>query len=908
MADPVLTKHTIKKQHSHSILTCFLGCEKFVNISSTNCGSTSSRQSAEQWCANLCPISSAAGSIIFQSNRSGQLELLRSTVIEITMQTPTHSILSLSLIFAGALQAQEAEPTTEQIQFFESKIRPVLIDACYECHSSEGGRVKGGLALDSREGLRLGGDSGVAIEPGNADDSLLWISLTHTDPDYEMPPKKKMPDEVVADFKKWIDMGAPDPRSNETFVVKSEIDIEEGKKFWSFQKPARTKLPEVENEEWVKSDIDKFVLAKLKEAELKPAKQAEPTALVRRLFFDLIGLPPSPDQARKFFEAWKENPDDAVAGIVEQLLDSNQFGERWGRHWLDAARYAESTGKDVNVTFPHAWRYRDYVIDSFNEDKPYDRFLKEQVAGDLLPIKNDEDWQENLVATGFLALGTKGLNEQSARQFQMDLVDEQIDTLTQATLGLTVACARCHDHKFDPIPTADYYALAGIFLSTETYFGTVPAVQNRRSTDLLILPVDDPTGPRMTDAEREGLEARLAGMLEEQAELRQQRRLERSGQGTADPNAAQKAIRLTTVTNMIQAKLKGIDENGQPKTFAMGVQDRDSQIDATVLVRGEIDKPAQPVERGFVQVVDHSDSPTIKEGHSGRLELADWLTSTENPLTARVMVNRVWMHLFGKGIVASPNNFGTTGQAPTHPELLDHLAMEFMASGWSVKSLIRDIVLSQTYQMSSEFDSSNYQIDPDNNLIWRANQRRLDAEAIRDSMLAVGGNLDLARPRGSLVSETGDARIGQILQPETFDKPSVKRSVYLPIVRDAVPESLALFDFAEPGLVAGNRESTNVPSQALYLMNNTFVSNQAKSMGATLLERFDNPKQRVGYAFLQTYGRPPTDEEIKSCIDFFQKFMPAAARESGSRQAAEQLAMSTFCQALFSSAEFRYLN
>ncbi|MFT5471437.1 MAG: hypothetical protein ACI8UO_006571, partial [Verrucomicrobiales bacterium] len=601
--------------------------------------------------------------------------------------------------------------------------------------------------------------------------------------------------------------------------------------------------------------------------------------------------------------------DAAVASTVEQLLDSERFGERWGRHWLDTARYAESTGKDINMTYPHAWRYRDYVIDSFNEDKPYDRFLKEQVAGDLLPIKTDEDWQENLIATGFLALGTKGLNEQSARQFQMEVVDEQIDTLTQATMGLTVACARCHDHKFDPIPTTDYYALAGIFLSTETFYGTVAAVQNRRSSNLLILPIHDPTGETMSAESRAGLEKRLADMEAEQIVLRQARQRERQGMGTADPNSAQKAIRLTTVTNQIRARLEGVGADGKPKTFAMGVQDRDDQIDATVLVRGEIDKPAQTVERGFVQVIEHAETPEqIKSGSSGRLELASWLTSPENPLTARVMVNRVWMHLFGKGIVASPNNFGTSGQAPTHPELLDHLAVKFMEDDWSVKSLIRGIVLSKTYRMSSEFDSANYQVDPDNNLLWRANQRRLDAEAIRDSMLTVSGNLELERPRGSLVSETGDARIGQILQPEAFDKPSAHRSVYLPIVRDAVPESLALFDFAEPGFVAGNRETTNVPSQALYLMNNSFVSAQAKSMGASLLERSDDPKQRVGFAFLQTYGRAPTQEEIQSCINFFNKFMPAAAREAGGRKEAEELAMASFCQALFSSAEFRFLN
>ena len=818
------------------------------------------------------------------------------------------TILLAAAWLPAAISFGQDKPTAEQIAFFESKIRPVLIDACYECHSNEGGRVKAGLALDSREGLRLGGDSGVAVEPGNPEDSLLWISLTHTDPDYEMP-KKKLPDSVVADFKKWIEMGAPDPRINETFVVETEIDIEEGKKFWSFQKPVKPAPPAVENADWPASPLDRFVLAKLEEANLTPAPDAKPATLLRRLFFDLIGLPPSPQQARAFFEAWKQNPDEAIAATVDSLLASPQFGERWGRHWLDVARYGESTGKDVNMAYPSAWRYRDYVIDSFNADKPYDRFLIEQVAGDLLPVKSDEQWQEHLIATGFLAIGTKGLNEQSARQFQMDVVDEQIDALTQATLGLTVACARCHDHKFDPIPTADYYALAGIFLSTETFYGTVPATQNRRSSELLILPVDDPVGKPISVAERTAMQERLAGMEREIAELRQQRIRERQGMtSTAGPNALQRALRLSAQSNLIRAKLNGHNEDGKPKTFAMGVQDRDRQIDATVLVRGEIDKPAQQVGRGFVQVLEHAETPEIRLETSGRLELAGWLTSKENPLTARVMANRVFQHLFGKGIVASPNNFGTTGQAPTHPELLDHLAVTFMENEWSVKSLIREIVLSHTYRMGSGFDSENYAQDPDNNLLWRANQRRLDAEAIRDAMLAASGNLDLTRPRGSLVSTMGDLRIGQVIQPETFDQPSVHRSVYLPIVRGAVPEALALFDFAEPGLVSAARETTNVPSQALYLMNNAFVSQQAKSMGARIVAATDEPKKRANFAFFLTYGRAPTQDEIASCIDFFQRFMPAAGKETQNRAEAEKLAMATFCQALFSSAEFRYLN
>ncbi len=814
-------------------------------------------------------------------------------------------LIPLILYGNASLFAQEAKLNDEQVAFFESKIRPVLVDACYECHSNEGGKIKSGLALDSREALRLGGDSGPSIVAGNPLDSLLWTSIAYSDPDYEMPPKKRLPANIVADFKKWIEMGAPDPRTTKKIIVKSQIDIEEGKEFWSFQKPEKGDLPKVEDEDWVKADLDRFVLAKLEQEKMKPAQGADATTLVRRLYFDLIGLPPSSVNVKEFYAAWKKDPDSAVADTVEKLLASKQFGERWGRYWLDVARYAESSGKETNMLFPNAWRYRDYVIDSFNADKPYDRFVTEQIAGDLLPVKSDQEWQQNLIATGFLAIGTKGLNQQSARQFKMDVVDEQIDTLSQAFLGLTVSCARCHDHKFDPIPITDYYAMAGLFMSTDTYFGTFAFAQNKRPSELLLLPVSDPFGEKISTEELASMQKRLDGMRQEMLALRQQRG---KNKGEAATNALRKALRTRTLMSQLELKVNGYQKSGIGKTFAMGVQDNDSPADAAVLLRGEIDKPAQVVERGFLQVLDHGRSPEINSTSSGRLELAQWLTSEENALTARVMVNRIWQHLFGNGIVESSDNFGTTGKAPTHPELLDYLAIRFMDSGWSVKSLIRDIVKSRSYQMSSKFDPENYTQDPDNHFLWRANQRRLDAESIRDAMLAASGQLDLKRPRASLVAQTGNVRVGIRVGEEAFNQPSVNRSIYLPIVRDMLPESLALFDYAEPGMVHGTRESTNVPLQALYMMNNSFVSEQAKAMAISLWKNYDDPKQRLQYAFLRTYGRYPNAEEIRISIEFFKKFVSTAEGSNESRKKIQQLAIATFCQGLFSSAEFRYIN
>ncbi len=795
--------------------------------------------------------------------------------------------------------------TPEQTAFFESKIRPALSQYCYECHSSEE-KIRGGLALDTRDGLLAGGDSGPAIVPGNPEESLLYEAITWADRDTQMPPKNKMPESAIADFKSWISMGVPDPRVQEVASVKSGIDIEAGRRFWAFQPPRSVPVPEPKQADWARGEIDRFVLEALESKGLHPVGDAGAESLVRRLHFDLTGLPPSPEEVQAFVRAWKVDPERALAAKADALLASPHFGERWGRRWLDVARYGESTGKELNLPYPHAWRYRDYVIDSFNEDKPYDRFLLEQIAGDLLPIRNDADFQENLIATGFLAIGTKGLNEQDSRQFLLDVADEQIDTAFQAFQGLTVACARCHDHKTDPIPTADYYSLAGIFLSTETLYGTVATGINRRTTELLLLPVEDQV-PIKTYSPQEiaGIKERLAKAEEEltaarTAEFREQMT------GAKGNNNLFNLIRLRSQIGTLQSLLNGLDANGRTKTFAMGVQDKDVPADVPVLVRGELSKPAQKVPRGVLQVIQPS-APTIPSDASGRLQLARWMASAENPLTARVMVNRIWQGLFGQGIVTSPDNFGTTGQRPSHPELLDHLALRFVASGWSAKTLIREMVLSRTYRLASTFDSANYAADPDNVYLWRATPRRLDAEAVRDSMLVASGQLARQRPRGSLVAEMGDAALQLRLNPDVVNRPERYRSVYLPAIRDLLPESLALFDGADPNMVTGVRESTNVPGQSLYLMNNPFVVQQAEAMAQRLGTEAQSVRERFYRSFLICYGRPPTEQEIASCQAFFQRFV-AEAQKTMDLEKARTLAFTTFCQGLFASAEFRFLN
>lgn len=663
----------------------------------------------------------------------------------------------------GTSKLSAEEISAEQQSFFESKIRPVLIKECYGCHSNKAGNVRGGLRLDTKQLMLLGGSSGPAVVPGSPDDSLLYTAMMHLD--FEMPPRRRLPEDVLEDFRKWIEMGAPDPRVTSAAEIKATItteDIQRAKEsFWAYQQPVAHPRPTVGDESWPKSDVDQFVLAKLESEGLKPAGDAEPHQILRRLCFDLVGLPPTPAQIDYFAEHYQQDPEFAIEMVVDRLLQSEQFGERWGRHWLDVARYAESTGREVNMTYPHAWRYRDYVIDSFNADKPFDQFVQEQIAGDLLPAADDKEWSENLVATTFLAMGPKNVNEQNRVQFNADLIDEQIDATTRVFLGMSVACARCHDHKFDAIPQTDYYALAGIFGSTQTYFGNPPSefgtfstAQNRRSSSLLLLPVDDPSpfDKRYTPDELGEMRSEMTDLMSQLSGVR------RGAQGGGGQNAIRERLRLTAQLSQLSAKLAVVDEYGEPRSYCMGVQDSETPRDARLLARGEIDQPAQTVARDFPQVLCNQ-SPQIPAGTSGRLELARWVGSDANPLTARVMVNRIWKHLIGQGLVRSTENFGVTGQAPSHPELLDYLSVRFVDSGWSIKTMVKEIATSRVYRVSSSYDEVAHHQDPDNAFLWRANPRRLDAEAIRDAMLSVSGQMELDRPRGSEVAKAGYTRV-----------------------------------------------------------------------------------------------------------------------------------------------------
>jgi hypothetical protein len=815
--------------------------------------------------------------------------------------------------------------TADEVKFFESRIRPILIANCYGCHSTSAGKSKGGLKLDTREASLKGGESGPAIVPGDVDSSLLIRAVRYHDADYEMPPAGKLRDEDIALLEQWVAMGAPDPRSESEMAHGASPgtakrwttqEIAAGKNsHWSYRPIVAPAVPSLaavgsagagtpakdwNTATWSTTPIDAFIAATLVERELSPAAPADRRELLRRASFDLIGLPPTAQEIERFE---KDSSPDAFAKAIDRMLASPQFGERWGRHWLDVARYAESSGKEANTLYPHAWRYRDYVIESFNEDKPYNEFLIEQLAGDLIPAKNSAERAEHLVATGYLAIGTKSHNARGKPQFQMDLADEQIDAVTQGMLGLTVACARCHDHKFDPIPQKDYYAVAGIFLSTDTKYGTFEGAQNNHASGLIELPDDSglPLGPSMRPQqvsliaaaeERTRSEAEKAAAIIAEAQAARRR-------GEEVPANLQQQVVRARATRGTAANLGAIldrfDEKGAPtmdNLVAMGARERERALNARLLDRGELDKPGEVVPRGFVQVLSDGDEPRISKG-SGRLEFAEWIADEENPLTARVWANRVWLHLFGKGLVPTPDNFGMSGQSPTHPELLDHLAARLIALDWSTKALIREIMLTQAYAMSSDFNAKNAEIDPDNTYIWRMPKKRLEAEAIRDSMLVVAGLLNLEPPVGSPVN-FGEGGLrgpqGDRIFTSFLENADGHRSVYLPVVRDRVPESLEVFDFAEPSFVTGQRDATNVPTQALYLLNSAETARISDALAARVKESASTEAERIATAFQLAYGRKPTSAETRACRDFLDDFRGALASEQSTKSGAQATA------------------
>jgi hypothetical protein len=752
-----------------------------------------------------------------------------------------------------------AAPATAQeagTDFFEMRIRPVLVEHCYACHSHQAKKHRGGLYLDSKMGLLDGGDSGPALVPGKPAASLLIKAVRHTAGELKMPQDRKLPPEVIADLEKWIATGAPDPRVDPASLPRKrgEIDIAAGRQFWAFQPPKRTPLPAVKELAWAESAIDRFLLARLDEKGVRPVADADRPTLIRRAYFALIGLPPTPAEIDAFVG---DTAPDAFARVVDGLLASPHFGEKWGRHWLDVARFSESSGGGRSLLFREAWRYRDYVIRSFNSDKPYDRFLIEQIAGDLLPYLTPELRVDFLIATGFLTLGPTNYERQDKPTLEMDVIDEQLDTIGKSMLGMTVGCARCHDHKFDPIPTADYYALAGIFKSTKTLI-------HDNVSRWVESPLPMPPELQRPHDEHAAVVATLTKRL-----------------AVARGNKADSAE-----VKQLDAELKRAQASAPYRPMAMSVQDAEKIGDFHICIRGNVRGKGETVPRGVLQVATVGAPPLISAGESGRRQLAQWIASRDNPLTARVMVNRIWHHLFGAGLVRTADNFGSTGELPSHPELLDYLAIRFVDEGWSVKKLIRAIMLSHAYRLNSEADPQLAVADPENRLLGRMNRRRLDAEAIRDTMLHVAGKLDRTVGGPTVKSGTKAER------DYVFD--DVRRSIYTPVFRNRLLELFEAFDFADPNLVLGKRNVSTVATQALYLMNSPFVLAQAHF--AAQHATADTDEACLDAAYRTALGRLPTPRERELALAYLHTTPDRAA------------GWERLYQVLFACVDFRYVH
>ena len=1088
------------------------------------------------------------------------------------------SLTSLPLLLWALQNVGGAE--NSGVDFFEKEIRPILVSECYQCHSAEE-KIKGKLRLDWKGGWQKGGESGAAIIPGSVGKSLVIQAVRQTDPDLQMPPNKKLRVDQIQALEKWVAMGSPDPRiSAESSNEQKQLNIEAAKQYWAFRSVKDTPLPEVSDKKWPHTSIDHFILAAQEKKGIHPVPDSDSVTLLRRIYFDLIGLPPPPEKVETFSKVATSGRQKAIESLVDELLASQEFGVRWARHWLDVARFSQSTGGGRTLLFGEAWRYRDYVVDSFNSDKPYDQFIREQIAGDLLQDGSMEENRAALIATAFLLLGPTNYELQDKTVLEMDIVDEQLDTMGKAFLGLTIGCARCHDHKFDPIRTEDYYGMAGIFKSTKSVIHSNVSTWNKRplpmspeqqklssaqTVRIATLKKEINQLKKTTNSKKPAVSpiqiSRLSGIVVDdlQATLKGAWTQSTSHKGyvgtnyihddakdkgtkevaykvkipedgkfevrlsytegtnrsskvpvlirhadgevtkyinqtkkppldghfislgtfdflvgeweavvistqgttqhviadavqflpegttsstkkevknaddfggiivdnpdakasgpwvksdsvknhlgseylyTGDPsskvvypvnfaqggkyevrisythhpnrstktlvtvrhNDGEKTFRInqrnepaadgyfqslgffefqsgqwdaveisamdsdgTVVADAVQFLPEGapvvaqkkpkpedeIDQSGlasdkerlaniqkelkeleskavkQPNIIA--AEEAKEPGDIKIAIRGNVHNAGTKTPRRFIQVLNEGPLPKISPNSSGRAELAEWIAGTNNPLTARVFVNRVWHHLFGTGIVSSVDNFGHMGQMPTNPELIDHLATGFMANGWSIKKLIRDIMLSRVYQLSSEPENLQKKADLENLLHWRQNRRRLQAEAIRDSILSVSGSLDKTIG-GPTVKPGTKTEYG-------YNFEGSRRSIYIPVFRNTVPEIMQVFDFADPNLVMGQRTTSSVPTQALFLMNNPFVQQQSKTAASRLLQdEPGNNQVKVNYAYKLTLGRLPSIRETKAVLDFL---------ESSEKP---EIAWSAVFHSLFASLNFRYLD
>jgi len=726
--------------------------------------------------------------------------------------------------FLGVTMAHGQAASSAGTEFFESKIRPILAKECYQCHSSQAVKLKGGLSLEYHETMLRGGNTGPAIVPGDPEKSLLIKAVRYTDPDLQMPPRgKRLSDAQIADLVAWIRMGAPDTR----LMAKGSTTVwsKDRREHWAFKPIKKQPIPEVQDTNWVANPVDAFILARLEKEGMKPSPPADKRALIRRATYDLTGLPPTPEEVQAFVD---DSSSDAYTKVVDRLLASPQYGERWGRFWLDTARYADTKGdikqgQDVEL-FPYAWTYRDYVVRSFNEDKPYNRFVIEQLAADKVGGQD----RRSLAALGFLALGPRFNDDKN------DIYNDRIDVVCKGLLGLTVTCARCHDHKFDPIPQKDYYSLRGIFDSS-----VEPAQEPLLETPKMTPEYED------YERRRNALETELD---QDEAEFKSRRRMMANQQDKKD---------LRKEIAQLRAKIARLElSDPASPACATALYDSVKPHDSPVFIRGVPENRGEMAPRRFLEILSAPNRPLFVHG-SGRLDLAYAIVSPYNPLTSRVLVNRVWLHHFGEGFVTTPDDLGNQSDPPSHPELLDYLAARFMQEGWSIKKLHRLIMLSNTYRQSSETNPRYAQIDPYNRLLWRANIHRLEFEAVRDSILAMGGQLDL-----TMGGRPVQLSLGQ-------DGYSHRRTLYGFVDRRNLPELYSQFDFANPDVTTGKRYETTVPQQALFMMNNPLVVELARKLvNSSAFQLIEGDEGKIRFLYERIYQREPTEVETKLGLDF----------------------------------------
>jgi hypothetical protein len=840
------------------------------------------------------------------------------------MNIKSSIVVLLSFFICNELQGQNTNRLDQAgVDFFETKIRPVLVDHCYKCHSADSKIIKGGLRVDNRQALIKGGDSGSSIVPGDPTKSLLIKALKYDG--LEMPPKGRLSDSVIKDFETWIKMGAADPRKSVENPIVRTLDIEAGRKHWAFQPILDPKPPLVKDAAWPLDPLDRFLLARLENAGLQPSKDADRHTWLRRVSFDLTGLPPSPSEIKAFI---KDNSPQAWEKVVDRLLGSHAYGERWARHWLDLTGYADMMGTSNNVYAEHAWRYRDYLIAAYNKDKPFDRFVKEQIAGDLIPANKPEERAENLTATGFLMVGDVEIVEPDKAKLEADYLDTQISKIGTAFLGMTLGCVRCHDHKFDPIGLQDYYGIAGMLRSSPSTHKTAFGVwSSLNTTDLPETPehlkarqkLESKTDENITTwkDEKSSLEMQQKTVAQELAQLDKAA----SPDKKADAPTAAKREALVKKRDELNESIRKIGgtishaeffRSKAPKAFAL--KDGDSIADMPVYIRGNPYAPGVVMPRAAIRVVSRDKFPTIPQGQSGRLQLADWLADASNPLTARVAVNRIWQKLFGEGIVSSVDYFGTRGETPSHPELLDHLATRFMNQGWSQKRLMHDLVLSHAYRMASSNNQESMKIDPENKLVWRMNRQRLDAEAIRDGLLHISGELIQSDGGPSLVLEEpencGSLSLKGVNPPNyTHRKPrpteEFQRTIYLPVMRTNFgthDRIRSFFDFVNPAQIAGQRNQTVVPTQSLFVMNNDLFQKRARLLATRVLAEFPDTKARLNYLWLAVFNRPITNSEYLEAAEFLGR-LPSSLNAKDSK-ALDLILWQELSHSLLASNEF----